>query len=431
MEMQITARAIQHELRPGLVVPAWAYNGQVPGPLIRVREGERVRVSFRNEIDINTAVHWHGLPVPNGMDGAAGVTQTPVGQGERFVYEFEAGPAGTYIYHAHGHEHQARELDMGLVAPLLIDPVSQDLPADREWLIMLDEWEVPEAHRTRPREMGQGSDITGTLDRYNIGTINGKAAPATEPFMVQEGELVRLRIINTGFALHGLRFEGHAPWVTHVDGRALPYPQQLRDLQVAPFERLDALLLADSPGEWRVYDPVWQSRGMSTLLRYVGKKDGPGAGWTPRPLPAGWEKAPRYNGLAAGVPATSPGTFDRVYKVVIQMGMDGSNMVWTLNGESWPHVTPMAVRAGERVRLRLGNMTMEDHPMHLHGHAFQVIGINGQFIGEPWLVKDTINLRHMDVIDVAFVADNPGKWMVHCHQAHHADAGLSTLVVYE
>ncbi len=442
MEYQITAQVGQHELRPGLVVPAWAFNGQVPGPLIRVREGERVRISFRNEIDIHTAVHWHGLPVPNGMDGAAGVTQAPVSQGQDFVYEFEARPAGTYIYHAHGHEHQAQELDMGLVAPLLIDPVGEDLPADRELLLILDEWEAPEANRgpglaARPApgplqgEMNHGDSITGTLDRYNVGTINGKAAPATEPLTVQEGELVRLRIINTGFALHGLVFEGHAPWVTHVDGRALPYPQQLRYLQVAPYERLDALLLADNPGEWRVYDPVWQNRGMSTVLGYSGKKDRPAVTWAPRPLPAGWEAFPRYSGLAAGVPGSGPGSFDRVYKAVIQMGMVADKMVWTINGESWPNVTPMKVRAGERVRIRLGNMTMEDHPMHLHGHSFQVIGINGHFLSEPWLLKDTINFQHMDVIDVSFVADNPGKWPLHCHQAHHADHGLSTLIVYE
>lgn len=423
MEFQITAQVGQHELRPGLVVPTWTYNGQVPGPLIRVREGQRVRVSFRNEIDIHTAVHWHGLPVPNGMDGAAGITQAPVTLGQEFVYEFEAGPAGTYMYHAHGHNNQARELDMGLVAPLIIDPAGEDLPVDREWILVLDEWEAPAT--------GHGGEITGTLDRYNVGTINGKAAPGTDPFTVQEGELVRLRIINAGFALHGLRFEGHAPWVTHVDGRALPYPQQIRDLQVAPFERLDAVLMADNPGEWRVYDPVWQSRGMSTVLRYAGKKEGPAGSWVPRPLPAGWERFTRYNGLAAGVPGAGPGAFDRVYKAVVQMGMVDDNMVWTINGETWPNVTPMMVRAGERVRLRLGNMTMEDHPMHLHGHSFQVIGINGQFLTEPWFVKDTINLRHMEVIDVSFVADNPGQWLLHCHQAHHADHGLSTLVVYE
>jgi FtsP/CotA-like multicopper oxidase with cupredoxin domain len=423
MEVQITAQAGQHELRPGLVVPAWVYNGQVPGPLIRIREGERVRIAFRNEIDIQTAVHWHGLQIPNGMDGAAGVTQVPVGQGQEFVYEFEPRPAGTYIYHAHGHGGQAHELDMGLVAPLIIDPAGEDLPSDRELLLVLDEWEAPETNHA--------TGITGTLDRYNVGTINGKAAPATEPVTVQQGELVRLRIINTGFTLHGLVFEGHAPWVTHVDGRPLPYPQQVRYVQVAPYERLDALLLADNPGEWRVYDPVWQNRGMTMILRYEGKKDHPESTWAPQPLPAGWERFPRYNGLAAGSPISAPGSFDQVYKVVIQMDMTANKMAWTINGESWPDVTPMQVRAGERVRLRLGNMTMEDHPMHLHGHSFQVIGINGQFLGEPWFVKDTVNLRPMNTIDVAFVADNPGKWLLHCHQAHHADDGLSTLILYE
>lgn len=113
------------------------------------------------------------------------------------------------------------------------------------------------------------------------------------------------------------------------------------------------------------------------------------------------------------------------------MGMSAQGMSWTLNGQSWPEVTPLTVRQGERVRVRLANMTMEEHPMHLHGHQFQIIAVNGKTLREPWLVKDTVNLRHMDVVEIGFVADNPGKWLLHCHQAHHADHGLTTLVQYE
>lgn len=410
--------------------------------MIRVREGERLRVTFRNEIDIHTAVHWHGLPVPNAMDGAAEITQAPVNRGQEFVYEFEARPAGTYMYHAHSHRHQARELDMGLVAPLIIDPIKEDLVVDREVILVLDEWEAPGAQRepgsaAEPPAlimngmMDHGGSIIGTLARYNVGTINGKAAPGTEPLTVRESELVRLRVINTGFALHQLHLDGHPLWVTHVDGHSLPYPQQAEDLQIAPYERIDAVFVANNPGEWRLYDQRWESLGMSTVLRYEGKKDGPASSWSPQPMPPGWEAFPRYNGLVTGVPGAAPGPFDREHSAVIQMGISGNTMVWAINGETWPNVSPMKVRAGERVRLRVGNMTMEDHPMHLHGHSFQVVGINGEFLKEPWLVKDTINLRHMEVMDIAFVADNPGEWLLHCHQAHHADDGLSALVVYE
>jgi FtsP/CotA-like multicopper oxidase with cupredoxin domain len=435
-EFRVDVQEARIELRPGVTVPAWTYNGQVPGPVIRVREGERVRVAFHNGVDIGTAIHWHGVLVPNAMDGAPGVTQEHVQKGQEFVYEFVARPSGTYIYHAHSHGHNAKQLDMGLVAPIVIEPLRAEYAYDRDLILVLDEWEVPDlqdgnqgGHGLNTMMMDGG--IFDTLARYNVGTINAKAAPATEPLTVKAGELVRVRVINTGFAPHRLRIQGHRVWVTHTDGHLLPYPQEVEEIPVAPFERIDAVFVADNPGEWSVEDRNWADRGMKTVIRYDGQADGSPRTWQPPSLPEDAAGFPRYQGLIAGVPGPDSTRYDREVKLMLHMAMSGPNMVWTINNESWPNVTSLIVRNGERVKVRISNMTMEDHPMHLHGHEFQILSINGKTLSEPWLVKDTVNLRHMDTIEVAFTANNPGKWLFHCHQAHHSDHGLSTLVQYE
>ncbi|MGH7385639.1 MAG: multicopper oxidase family protein, partial [Candidatus Rokuibacteriota bacterium] len=250
-EIVIEPRQVKWELAPGRTITAMAYNGQVPGPEIRVKEGERVRVVLKNALGEPTTIHWHGVEVPNAMDGVPGITQKPVRPGETFVYEFEARPAGTRWYHTHFQEH--RQMDLGLVAPLIIEPArGEPFPFDREHTLVLDDWAAgvgPTLPATSAGVaggrgemggmmsgmrgggmmgggmMGRGGMMGGSsqnMPAYDTMTINGKAYPATEPLQMRKGERVRLRLINASADhTHVIRLAGHQLRVTHTDGNPL------------------------------------------------------------------------------------------------------------------------------------------------------------------------------------------------------------------
>jgi FtsP/CotA-like multicopper oxidase with cupredoxin domain len=197
-EVRLEARALSWELAPGKVVKALAYNGQIPGPEIRLKEGERIRIVLQNRLTEPTTIHWHGVDVPNAMDGVPGITQEPVQPGETFSYELEARPAGTRWYHTHFQEH--RQLDLGLAGPLIIEPVgSEPFAVDREYTLVLDDWATgsgPPVRSTAEGTAGASGGMTGMMGRgmmhqgmmshghapaYDTMTINGKAYPATQP----------------------------------------------------------------------------------------------------------------------------------------------------------------------------------------------------------------------------------------------------------
>ncbi|MBI1893623.1 MAG: multicopper oxidase domain-containing protein, partial [Candidatus Rokubacteria bacterium] len=269
--IRLETREVIWELGPGKRIKAMTYNGQVPGPELRLKEGERVRIILKNLLSEPTTIHWHGVDVPNPMDGVPGITQKPVQPGETFVYEFEAKPAGTRWYHTHFEEH--RQMDLGLVAPLIIEPAAaESLAFDREFTVVLDDWATGTGRplpSTREglagarggmggmmggmmgRGMGgmmQGMMGGGNTPAYDTMTINGKAYPATTPLRVRKGERVRLRLINASADhTHVIRLAGHRLQVTHTDGNPLIQPVEVDAVPIAPSERYDLLFIADRP----------------------------------------------------------------------------------------------------------------------------------------------------------------------------------------
>ena len=229
------------ELLPGVNVPAIVYNGTVPGPTIRVKEGDTLRIKVKNEIDKDTSIHWHGLHVPNAMDGVPGVTQPPIRPGETFTYEFVAPHAGTFMYHPH--INSVEQIDKGLYGLLIIDPQQPDRPTfDKEFTMMLGAWMVG---------MEQQSMQAMAMD-YNYFTINGKAYPATGPWTVKEGDKVRIRIVNMSNLAHPMHLHGQDFKIISRDGEPLlPANQQwMNTLNVAPGETYDIAFVADNPGNW-------------------------------------------------------------------------------------------------------------------------------------------------------------------------------------
>jgi FtsP/CotA-like multicopper oxidase with cupredoxin domain len=455
-EIELVARETRWELAPGKVIKAMAYNGQVPGPTIRLREGERVRITLKNELAEPTTIHWHGVDVPNPMDGVPGITQKPVQPGETFVYEFEARPAGTRWYHTHFAEH--KQMDLGLAAPLMIEPADPEpFATDREYTLVFDDWATGTGRplpSTREGTTGargsmggmMGGMMGGGMGRmmegmmsggmmgmggqtpaYDTMTINGKAYPATEPLRVRKGERVRLRLINASADhTHVIRLAGHRLKVTHTDGNPLVQLVEVDAVPIAPSERYDVFFVADQPGAWFLYcaEPGHPGAGEQVAVVYEGHE-----GRTPEASIEGITDLSLWRyGVGRGRDVLPPSTTgqERTFNLTLSGGMMGSD-VWTINGRQYPNTEPLRLRKGDQVVVRFNNMSMEAHPMHLHGQSFKVLAVNGRRLNQP-IVKDSVDVEaHMGSVTIEFTAHNPGDWFFHCHKPMHMEGGMIAL----
>jgi len=243
---ELTTKAVQWMILEGVTVTAFTYNGTVPGPMIRVTEGDRVRVIVRNELPVPTTIHWHGVEVPNAMDGVPGVTQDPIQPGETFTYEFTAKPAGTFMYHSH--YESDRQVVAGLYAPFIIDPKEAEAnPPAVDKVLMISEWLVRGGQTFAAMPMSRMEP--------NYFTINGKAFPDTEMITVKKGERVRLRIIAIGQFIHPMHLHGVPFKIIATDGHAVPEAAQLTKdtVNVAPGERYDIEFVATETGQWMLH----------------------------------------------------------------------------------------------------------------------------------------------------------------------------------
>ncbi|KAB2903127.1 MAG: multicopper oxidase domain-containing protein [Anaerolineae bacterium] len=242
---ELTARPVIWHLTNNVQVTAWTYNGTVPGPMIRVTEGDPVCIILNNELPEPTTIHWHGIQVPNAMDGVPGVTQDPIQPGETFVYEFVAKPAGTFMYHPHFNSDT--QIALGLYAPFIIDPAENTTQPDVDVSIMLSEWRVENGMTYAAMPMA-GMEP-------NFFTFNGKAFPATDTLEVKQGERVRIRLYGIGQFTHPIHLHGVPFKVVAVDGFPIPEDQQLSmdTINVAPGQRFDIEFIATEPGRWMLH----------------------------------------------------------------------------------------------------------------------------------------------------------------------------------
>ncbi len=436
-EVKLTASVSDVDLGDKKSFKAWMYNGQVPGPEIRIKEGETLRVVLKNNLPEGTTIHWHGLPVRNKMDGVPYVTQRPIPPGEHFVYEFKVTPPGTYVYHSHA----SYQLDRGLYGALIVEPKKEEKNYDKEYVLMLEDWAHVDGGGPEASKMGRarpGMGMTGMMIRrpvsgqplqeplYDTYTINGKIFEALPPFKVKKGDRVRLRIINpSSSTIYTLRIAGHFLVITHSDGRPV-LPVEVDALRVGMGERYDLELIANNPGKWNIYNI----------------RDGsPVSGWILGTLLYEGIKSKSYNddnktrfrisdySLLEGVDEryVKPvsGSVDRIFRMTLSGGM--MSPYWTINGRVYPNSDDYSVRIGEKVRLEYFSMSMMAHPMHLHGHFFEVVD-TGRVTGVR-IKKDTIIIPpHMGRGAVEFIADNLGIWFHHCHNLYHMEAGMANLI---
>lgn len=244
---EITARQVQWEVEPGVTRTAFAYNGQVPGPTIRVTEGDRVRVILKNELPESTSIHFHGLITPNAMDGVPYVTQPPVQPGQSFTYEFAARPTGTHMYHSH---HGDDQITKGLLGAFIVDP------------------------KDKSGEPAVTHDIIMVINDGPLGyTLNGKSFPATQPIVAKLGQRIRIRYMNEGQIIHPMHLHGMPQLVIAKDGHRLPQPYTADTVNVAPGERYDVIVEADAVGVWALHCHILShaesKRGMHGMVTAV------------------------------------------------------------------------------------------------------------------------------------------------------------------
>ena len=241
-QFRLVAQPVKREFAPGMTVNCWGYNGLTPGPTIEAIEGDRVRIFVTNRLPEHTSVHWHGLFLPNGMDGVSGLTQPSIKPGETYVYEFPLRQHGTYMYHPHADE--TTQMAMGMMGFFVIHPRRPTGPRiDRDFCLFPHEWFIePTTFTPNPNVM---------VD-FNIFTFNGRAFPGTAPLVVRLGQRVRIRAANVSMDSHPLHIHGHRMWLTQTDGGPMPpsawWPEST--INVPPGTTRTVEFEADLPGDW-------------------------------------------------------------------------------------------------------------------------------------------------------------------------------------
>jgi FtsP/CotA-like multicopper oxidase with cupredoxin domain len=421
----------------------WSYNGAIPGPEIRVRQGARLRITVENQLAEETTVHWHGLRVPYAMDGVPHLTQPPIAPGEAFVYEFEVPDAGTYWYHPH--QRSFEQVGRGLYGPLIVEE-REPIQVDRDVTWVLDDWRLLQDAQISD-DFGNFMDSSHNGRVGNTVTVNGRIL---ESFPVRAGERVRLRLINAANArIFGLEFQDHRPQVIALDGQPVePHAPPGGRMVLGSAMRADLVIdmSGDPSTRFTVADTFYH--GLEYRLLDLVYSDEPPL--RPHPLDAPLRLAantmpePDLRGAERHEVAFGGGMMGGMMNSGGMMGggmMGGGMMggmmrgmrhtgIWTINGvAATGHVLEpfLTLRRGPSYVLAMHNDTAWHHPMHLHGHAFRVIAREGRPTRHrEW--QDTVLMAPRERVEIAFVADNPGDWMFHCHILEHQAAGMMGVI---
>ncbi|MGZ4513171.1 MAG: multicopper oxidase family protein [Mycobacterium sp.] len=451
----------------GPIVRTLAYGNSIPGPLIRAGIGDQLVVNVSNRLDHPTSVHWHGIALRNDMDGAEPATPD-INAGQDFTYRFSVPNPGTYW----AHPHVGLDGDTGLYLPVVVDDPTEG-NYDAEWIAILDDWtdgigkslqqlyseltgpdkamttETSTTETTTESETTTETTSTkttsttppssaaetsaGSVGRsdllggdagdiaYPYYLINGRIPDSPTSFSAKPGQRIRIRLINTGSdTVFRVALAGHPMTVTHTDGYPV-VPKQVDALLIGMAERYDVIVTAAEG----VFPLVAVAEGKNALARALlstGAGSPPDTQFRPAEL----------NGRVGTVgmfTATTPVNLGRPepgLNLPVLLGGDMTQYNWTINGEPYSRTNPLRIRQGQRPSLTFDNSTMMYHPIHLHGHTFQLINADGSLGAR----KDTVIVLPGQKVDAVLVADNPGAWVMHCHNTYHQFAGMQTLLNY-
>jgi multicopper oxidase len=473
----------------GRIVDTLAYGDKIPGPLIRASIGDEVVVSVSNKLGRPTSVHWHGIALRNDMDGVEPATPN-IEAGDDFTYRFSVPNPGTYW----AHPHTGLDADEGLYLPFIIDDPTEAGRYDAEWIVVLDDWtdgvgkspqqlydalkdpnkppmQEPAPSTTTPPsrtatpsatttptqtptttnttttstttgtstssspsstsgmpgmpggEVGNSDLLGGDAGdiAYPYYLINGRIPEAATTFNAKPRQRIRIRIINAASdTTFRVALAGHAMTVTHTDGYPV-MPTRVDALLIGMAERYDVIVTAADG----VFPLVASAEGKNAVARAL-LTTGKGTPPDPQFRPSELSKRVGTVEMFTAVTAANLGRPDPNLDLPVVLGGTMSKYDWTINGEPYSRTNPLHVRAGQHPTLIFDNATMMYHPMHLHGHTFQVIKVDGTLGAR----KDTVIVLPKQKLRAVLIADNPGLWMLHCHNTYHLEAGMMTRLDY-
>ncbi|MEU3550846.1 multicopper oxidase family protein [Streptomyces longwoodensis] len=486
-KVTLTAARAMLDLGGGVMADSWAFSGQTPGKELRLSAGDTLEAELSNQLPDRTptSIHWHGIALRTDMDGVPPATQAAVRAGSNFTYRFITETPGTYFFHPH----VGVQLDRGLYAPLIVEDPREPLQYDDEWVLVLDDWvdgvtgtpdqvfaelkqgmggmdmggASPSPSGSSGHDMGDmggmdmgdmsmNMDSSGSASaspsgsggmsmqfmlmgaestllggdagdvKYPYHLVNGRVPNDPDVYTGKPGRRVRLRIINAGGdTAYRVALGGHKLTITHTDGFPVQH-QQVDALLVGMGERYDVLVtLADGVFPLVALAEGKNAKGMALVRTGSGSAPKP----TVRPKELDGMTMSASQMKAADDVRLETRKADRVHRIELTGGMDKYD--WGINGKRFdmsnPTANPILVDQGERVRLDFVNKTDMWHPIHLHGHTYQ-LGTGGPR-------KDTTIVLPKKTVSVFFDADNPGRWMLHCHNAYHGEAGMMALVAYQ
>ena len=434
------------------------YNGQLTGPLLRASVGDLMEITLDNQLDEPTTLHTHGLALRNDMDGVSGVTQGKVAAGASFVHSFKSPHAGTYWYHSH----TGFQPEEGMYGPLVIDDPKEITPDyDTEWIILIDDWTVgigPTPQQQLDALIKAGGGTTASSDGmggmgmgnmngmggmnhshmagedtfglghsdvpYNAYLVNGRRPEDPTVFTAKPGERIRLRVINAGsdtafqFAL-----QDHELTLTHTDGFPV-VPFTTDSVVIGMGERYDAIVTAGSGVFGFVAQPIGKTGNPAMALLKTASGSAPKAGFKPAEF---GKRVAQARDLQAHASVELTGTPEATASAMLMGSM--APYQWSINGTTDMFASPLIIPDGKTARVTFMNHSMMYHPMHLHGHTFQVRSIDGQQVASG-ARKDTVLVKPMTTVTVDVLADNPGNWALHCHNLYHMERGMMTVVKY-
>jgi FtsP/CotA-like multicopper oxidase with cupredoxin domain len=416
------------EIGPGVTIKTLSYNGQVPGPLLRLREGVPITIDVTNASNDPDLVHWHGLAIDSLNDGAMEEGSPMIAAGGTQRYTFTPRPSGTRWYHTHAaaYENLSVGTYTGQFGFLLVEGKEAAVHYDQEINLAIHHWEpsfVPMVEMMR--EQSSNTPLTNGSDvGYKYATINGHMLGGGEPIRVKQGQRVLMRLLNASATENVvLALPGHRFTILAMDGNPVPNPKPVDVLSLAVAERVDAVVEMNSPGVWVLGSNLEKARkmGLGIVVEYADMKGEPV--WKD-PTPVEWDYSQFANTAVAPAPDE---TFVLTFRDIGPK--HGTNFdVWTINNKSWPEIGPLIVQQGKRYRMVLRNGSGDQHPIHLHRHTFEITRIGEKHFSG--LMKDVINIMPLDTVEVDFVANNPGNTLMHCHQQLHMDYGFMQLIKY-
>lgn len=417
------------EIGKGVTIKTVAYDGQVPGKTLRLKQGVPVTIDVTNASAHPDIVHWHGLAIGTIPDGAVEEGSPLIAPGSTLRYSFTPEPAGTRWYHTHAMAMDDLALGTysGQFGFLLIEGRDPSPSCDAEFDLAIHHWEpsfVPMVETMRA-ESQNVPQTTGSDVGYKYATVNGHMLGHGEPLRVKQGQRVLMRLLNASATENvRLALPGHRFRIIAMDGNPVPNPSTVDVVSLAVAERVDAIVEMNHPGVWQLASTLPQARamGLGVVVEYAGGSGAPV--WQDPPSATEWDYAQFARASEVPEPAE---TFTLTFRDA--GALHGSRFdTWTINGHAWPDVKPIRVQQGKRYRLLFRNATGDQHPMHLHRHTFEVTAIGDRKLSG--LMKDTINVMPLQTVAVDFLANNPGDALLHCHQQLHMDYGFMQIVKY-